>query len=500
VISKDTSSVKSVQIVTFLLFTWTGLYALFFLYHGVRLLIFPFDIDNSEGYLLHQGMRLARGEFLYPPINDFPYTVDNYPPLYPLLLALGYVFTGVNFFWARFISFGATLLTAIVSGFWTWHYTRDKSASVLASLAYLSFYHVYDWGALARVDALGVFLTIFALYWFESKRTWLVPMLFCLLALYTRQTLFAAPLAILCVLHEKDRRQAYTFTGALLGTGFILFLFMLLLSSGRAFSHLVLYNANEFRLSDVWIYVRHWIFLYPVWGAVPLLILCWGKQVIYSPTGERLHLLFWYTLFAIFEALLCGKIGSAPNYLLSLVCATSVGLGLLFSLFRRTLPALLGDSSAIRYVPILVFLLASLLQMFNAWHIPHYRDWAITPTREMAEQATRVRLHLERVEGLVFSDRSGIDLMAGHEPVYQPFIFTQLARQEMWEQEQILKRVREREFARVLLHFDLNDPNWDRERFTPALIDALRQNYALQQQTGSYYLYQPNTVQSPQIQ
>ncbi|MGC9327116.1 MAG: hypothetical protein ACP5I1_05755, partial [Candidatus Hinthialibacter sp.] len=231
-----------------LVFAGCGLYALIFIYHGTRLVLYPFDVDNSEAYLVYQGARLAEGEFLYPPLEEPPYLVDNYPPLYPALTGLGFLFMPPNFHWPRLISFLSTLSTAALAGYWVFLLTRRRSAGILSGLIYLSFYHVHDWGALARVDALGVALAIGGLILFEKTRSWKAALLLTACALLTRQTLFAAPLAVFAALFTSSvRKAALQYMGGLLIIGLISGAALMVLSGGCAWSHLVAYNANEYR-------------------------------------------------------------------------------------------------------------------------------------------------------------------------------------------------------------------------------------------------------------
>ncbi|MGC9327117.1 MAG: hypothetical protein ACP5I1_05760, partial [Candidatus Hinthialibacter sp.] len=253
---------------------------------------------------------------------------------------------------------------------------------------------------------------------------------------------------------------------------------------------------------DVMVYMNQWLRLYTVWGCAPLLILFWryprSTGAGLSSPGRASSLLFWFTLFALGEALMCGKIGSAPNYLLSLVAASCVGLGLIYHFFLE-----LAEDSSLpeprRILPLLVFLCACALQLGSTWHWPHSRIiFSETPTRQDAQQVQWLANILARTKGPILSDRAGVALIAGHPLVFQPFILTQLEREGKWDPTALLQRIRSREFPLVLLQFSLDDPNWDRERFTPEMIDALRESYALDRKmvrVGSgivrYYLYKP---------
>ncbi len=480
---------------TVVVFGWCALYALIFLYHGGRQVLYPFDVDNSEAYLVYQGVRISEGHFLYPKLEEPPYLVDNYPPLYPALIGAGFTFMAPNFHWPRAISLVSTCLTALLLAFWTLRLTRNKPAALLTALVYLSFYHVNNWGALARVDALGVVLAIAALLVFEKKRSWKMALPLIILSLVTRQTLFAAPLAIYAaLLTTQNRKSAHIYFGALLGSGLVIGVILLLVTSGRAWSHLVIYNANTFRLRDVYYYFNQWLSLYTVWGCAPLLIFLTQYPGSNREGNRTSPLLFWFTLFAIGEALLCGKIGSAPNYLLSLAAASSVGVGLIYSYLDEVKEyAGNNDCVAKRNIPLMIFLCACVLQLGSTWHWPNSaRSFGYTPTTKDALIGKRLMKDLEKVEGPVLSDRAGIALVAGHLPVFQPFILTQLAQEGRWDQTALLNRIENQEFNKVLLHFDLSDPRWDRERFTPEMIDVLQKSYALEQSIGAkYFIYRP---------
>ncbi|MDP8244836.1 MAG: glycosyltransferase family 39 protein [Candidatus Hinthialibacter antarcticus] len=469
---------------------WFGLalYAAIFIYHGAALIAHPYDLDNSEGFLLYQSARFAEGQFLYPPLNDAPYLVDNYPPVYPLVGAVGVKLFGVNFFWLRAVSLIATVLTAALLGVWTHQKTRSRGASILAGLIFLSFYHVYQWGALARVDALGLLFCVAALVVFERNRHWgyAVPLL--LLALFTKQSLFAAPLAIGCCLAVVDWKRALNFIVALAVGASLLWAGILLLSGGRAWEHLVAYNANAFYWTDVWINFRHWIWMYTVWGCAPIAVLLFDAKCVRSNDENASPLLFWFTLGAIGEALLCGKIGSAPNYFLALAAAAAVGCGVVFAQVKQLAQRDAGALSS--NILFSFFVAAFLLQLIATVHWPAGgMDFAPTPTRAETQAGRLMQNRLEKIDGPVLSDLCGLPLLAGRAPVFQPFICTQLALEGKWNQQPFLDTVRNRAYPALLLRFDLSRPDWDRRRFTEEMIASFREAYVPSQQYGAFYLY-----------
>ncbi len=478
---------RLLQLVWALVWIGVGLYALIFIYHGAALVAHPYDIDNSEGFLLYQSVRIANGQFLYPSLDQAPYLVDNYPPVYPWL---GSFFVGnvPNLVGLRAISFVSTLLTAFFLGVWTHCRTKSVPASVLSGLVFLSFYHVYQWGALARVDALGLLFSVAALLVFERWKNWGYALPLLLLALFTKQSLFAAPAAILLVLIANNWRRALKYMTVLLFVSVVFWEFILFITNNEAWNHLIAYNANAFFWSDVWINVRHWVWMYTVWGCAPLaMVLIDAKRARTKQDGETL-LLFWFTLGALGEALLCGKIGSAPNYFLSLVAAASVGCGAIYHHMQSNL----RDASSNQASQLTSAFLAAafLFQIIATLHWPASQyDFAKTPTRADLQAGRLIEKRIQQIKGPVLSDLCALPLRAGKPPVFQPFINTQLSNEGKWSQSRFIETVNNRMHPALLLRFDLSRPDWDRRRFTNEMIAAFRTTYELDQQIGEYYLY-----------
>src|SRR3712207_132485 len=82
-------------------------YAVWF---GVRAVGYRYSLDYGEGPLLNQALRFARGQGIYAiPGKEPPWTISNYPPLYPLLeSAAAWVF-GPAYWYGRLISLVSAL-------------------------------------------------------------------------------------------------------------------------------------------------------------------------------------------------------------------------------------------------------------------------------------------------------------------------------------------------------------------------------------------------------
>src|SRR5678809_1535833 len=130
----------------------------------------------GEGPLLEQTIRLGRLERIYrAELVSPPYTVSNYPPLYPLVLSpFGRVW-GPAFWYGRVLS-----ALGVVA------------ASVLVGLVLLSFPPVSYWASLYRVDALALALSLggiwVAVRWTGARLAVPAAALLLVAAIFTRQS------------------------------------------------------------------------------------------------------------------------------------------------------------------------------------------------------------------------------------------------------------------------------------------------------------------------
>ena len=52
-------------------------------------LVFPYQIDPEEGFILNQAMRLGRGQSIYSPIDQPPFLAGTYAPVFPYVVSRG---------------------------------------------------------------------------------------------------------------------------------------------------------------------------------------------------------------------------------------------------------------------------------------------------------------------------------------------------------------------------------------------------------------------------
>ncbi len=161
---------------------------------------------------LHSHM-FAKGEGLYHPLNQYPYTVAAYGPIYYSLCALLDQIGVPIYLAARTISI-LSLLGALRFG---WRILmrlapEDRAARTTGLLVAASTANLLFWGSVGQVDMLAVCcsLAAFSCYldWRAGDGSIGLAGLFVVLAVFTKQTAIASGATIGLLLLWEDRRTA----------------------------------------------------------------------------------------------------------------------------------------------------------------------------------------------------------------------------------------------------------------------------------------------------
>jgi 4-amino-4-deoxy-L-arabinose transferase-like glycosyltransferase len=137
--------------------------AFIFLLHVIRTTPFTYPLDYGEAPLVDQARRLAAGENIYrADLSTPPYTITNYPPLYPLLLSP--FANGSPFQMGRLISALGAAAAAVFLGLIIYTLTTNRLAALAGSALFLAIPYVVHWSGLARVDLLALGLAMAGLF------------------------------------------------------------------------------------------------------------------------------------------------------------------------------------------------------------------------------------------------------------------------------------------------------------------------------------------------
>ncbi len=479
---------------------------LIFIGHKSLSLFYKFPLDYGEAPLVDQAMRLISGQNIYR--NDLsipPYTISNYPPVYPLALAPFVALFGPELWPGRLLSTLSALATAFFLSQIVQSKTRDRTAGRVAGVLFLAIPYVVGWSSLARVDLLALALSTGGLAMLvrhaNTRRGLVVGALLLVAAIYTRQSYgLAAPLAA-CVWTWRRHgwRRAVVLAGIVASVSLALLLVLNLTTQGGFFFNIVTANVNPFHLEkllDFWRGLRETLPILLGLGTLGIGVTAWG--FLTTPTRESAPpdsiwpLAGTYLFAAAIAALTVGKIGSNINYLLELSAALSLVAGILMAAhavpFAENSPKAefaIRNAIAILLVIQLGFMMRNTLQG--------------TVQDLKARRQPEVRLkdllwEVRRTNGPILADEFMGLLTLNNKSLYiQPFEMTQLANAGLWDQTPLLESIRTQEFPMILIHHFMGYPVYT-ERWTPEMLNTIFTYYTADGWAGESIIFRPRNT------
>lgn len=473
-----------------------------FLGLAVGAVAFPYELDYGEGIVWYQTRMLFAGE-AFGPIDGFPAIVFHYTPLFHLLSGL-LAATGIDGLAAgRIVSLLSTAAMAGLAGAIVhWFAVRDggpKSAARLAGAltAFLPLlcYPIPIWSPLMRVDMLAFALTMGGVY--VGLRSFSRPgavypaALLFVLAVYTKQTMIAAPAALFGILLLYRPRTALTGILTCLAAGTAALAALAIATDGGFLRHIFLYNINRFdpeRLT--WIPDTAALHLGLIAAAmvgvatqVPALKAFVAKRRSATAGAAASAFLAAYLGATTVMLLLVAKSGSSGNYFIEWLVVLCIYAGIaLHHPIRRALGS--GEAAA----PFGT-LLAPIALAAQTWTLPAS---PISPDL-MARRAVGLEILAERIR---FSNRPVISddmviLQRGGQPVlWEPAIFAELGANGVWDERPFIRMIEQRRFGFFVTHRDRGRRPFD-ERYNPAVADAMARAYPRREKIAGLTLHLP---------
>ncbi|HSP69605.1 MAG TPA: glycosyltransferase family 39 protein [Bryobacteraceae bacterium] len=303
--------------------------AVVILCYGATMLWASNELSPAESVVAAQSLMLVHDGTLYYDLKHYPYTVCAYMPAF-YWLESGLIRLGLSAFHAgRWISLTALLSLILLSGKLVLLYTGDRHAAWVASLSTASSSLLASWGTVGQVDTLAAFFALAAFYQYSrfhlrGESTLWIAGVCAALALFTKQTMVAAPLAILVLLWTRDRKKALTF-GAIFGAGMAaLVLGINAALDGRFLANTVFANMNPFSGAKFLAQFRYFASISS--GLLVILVASFSRMRRGRNLAPCIYLGFAGLMFLGTAA----KIGSDTNYqiestLLLAIC-TAIGL------------------------------------------------------------------------------------------------------------------------------------------------------------------------------
>ncbi len=479
------------------LLVWVGLgiYCSFSLWFGIAGLVYPYQLDYGEGIVLWFARQLAHGHSIYKGLSGLPYASSNYPPLGILLAALLMPIFGEGYAAGRLVNFGSALLVAALIYRIVAAETQDRRGGALAALLFLGSPYVFHWIALFRVDLLGLGFAFAGIYavWKAGREApgaraeriyLLLALLLFLLALYTKQTLFAAPAAAFFALWRSNRRLAAAYGLALVAIGGGVYLALDYFTGGALSFGLLTSNATVFMPEQLVNLLGNFSVTFPV-----LLALAFFGLVQRVQRGN-INVLDWYAVTSFAALVMAGRTGAWENYFLEAIASACVlaGIALAKWLSTRTPSAhsesqALGGSSLRLALPLLLF-----AQLALMWADPRI---AVDLMAKDFPANQALDALLRNTQGIIISEDMGALATSGKDVTYYTFQYSSLARSGKWDQSWELDGLRDGMFPLVILEHGTREDVDHYRRFTREFVSALDRYYGRVQTIGKYEVYAP---------
>ena len=495
----------------YLLVFWAALLsrAVAFLARSWGALHYPFELDYGEGVLLWQARQITDLKLAFRSITEFPHMVFHYPPLYHVASRLFEPATGDLLVAGRLVSVLSTLGIGVLSGLIVWYVLPRRmplsvrATGAIAGAALCFSVDSLGWAVYMRVDIFAVFLEFAGIYLYlqGSRRPLLeYAAFFCFfLALYTKQTMIAGPLACGIVAFLIAPGRAVKQVGLLIACAGVTLAALEVLTHGFFVQHLFLYNRNPMSLAALVSILRPNVLamgsMTAAAVAMPLAFLNvvltrpggrlarFRAAMIHSPSHRLTAVGGLFLVFAMAVSLTAAKTGSSQNYMLEWNLAACPLAALLFAdvLYwwhrqRRLPPAFV----AILLSPVLY------VHAFGGLHMDSllYED----PDGVRAQNAAGVLDRIRRVEGPVYSTDMVLLYRAGKPLAAEPAIISVLAENGQWDDTPFVHRIESGYFALIVTsRFPLSE----RLMFSRGVSAAIERAYEPSEKIGSYTLYRP---------
>lgn len=435
-----------------------------------------FAFDDAESEILNQAWRLAQAEQIYKPIAEKPFLHTAYTPFYFALTALSLKITGLSTIGGKLISLLSVLAIglAFLKLSERWH-QKFSPGFLLFCFLILTPAFLYNL-ARVHVQMLAVALTVWGLFLLLTKQSissTIIAAFLAVLALLTKQTQVALPLAAICWLGLRDRRSLAVFVSTFLTLSISSLALLQWLTNGEFIINTVSTNLLTYDVRDIPLILFHW--------AGPLILLAIVAAVsVWSRLREKsADLLDVYFIAVVIQTILTsGRLGAHSQYVVELCVVTLM-------VVLRNWPAR----------PVLIFAQALLLIVYAPLFVVFEEGG---PARSASAAANRVYSVIRTADGPVLSQQGSFSLFTRGEIPVQLFQFSNLSRLGLWDQTRLLSDVESKRFAWVITEFDVTSnglSSSDRERFTPELVEAIRKNYSLREKVAPYFILRPNVTE-----
>jgi len=465
-----------------------------FSYNAWLSVLYPGELDYAEGIVWQQA-KLIPGPRMYGDLQQYPFLVFHYPPLYHLVVNAAASLGGSWLAAGRVVSILSLVATAVLTGMFVMEATGHSAdrprasldavryasltAGVTAGLLIFSLDPLRLWARVARVDMLagalevfGMFLGLRALR--RDGQLYGAAFVF-VAALFTKQTVLmgAAATFVVALLHDWRRALRAGLAAALLGAA--VFAALTIATDGGFPRHVILYNVNRFSLSYALAQFRVLSEqnVQPVYIVVAVAAFC-ALVVRGIMTGVRnlpvgAAIVAMYFALSTASLISLGKTGSNSNYFIPMACAITMLIGLAISHAAKWAASSSGYSIAFA-------LLLTVLAM-QSFHIPPVGEQRLVDPTLRRESAELVAM-IHAAKKPVVSEDMVMLMQAGKEVPWEPAIIRELGTKGLFDEQKLIDLITAHRFAFVVEN-DTPDNSLRDARFSRNVLDAFNSAYPI---------------------
>jgi hypothetical protein len=194
-------------------------------------------------------------------------------------------------------------------------------------------------------------------------------------------------------------------------------------------------------------------------------------------------------LFAIVVSFSCGKQGADHNYFFEVDLAAALGSGLFLGWLMQDRKRRAGGNYLL--VPLFVTMLFTLHTLRTVEPLFNALREAVKPVPDYSQE---MKDFLVGLRGPVYSENMTLLMQAKLDVPAEPAIITCLARRRQWDESGFVKSLADGHFAAIVVTSELSN----RERFSPAIAQAIEKRYMAARNIGPFKIYEPRTTQPVQ--
>lgn len=458
-------------------------------------------MNYNEGWNVMFVARLLGGGPLYTPVDNFPLTPLNYPPLSYFIIGAFSRVTGDILLTGRLVTLFSTLLVAVMIVRIVEEITGRQSAGIFASLFWLALTAslaparlvMYDPQMLAHVFSTCA-LWLFC-QWREAlsaPRLWLIALL-CCISIFTKHLLIAVPVTIAAALFLEDRKafRRFALAGVMIAAAAasaMLFYGGTNLATNFVDSGRPVENGRVFRSLR-----RIFIARMGLVVVAPFILLLIKPHKAWRP-----YLIYFGVSFAI-AAYTCRGVGVDMNAWFDFFIAAAV----LFGIAATTVYDPAADEEKSRAALVYAFVVLALLPLVLI--LPpaiggtlRYRELR----RAEAAYERQVAL-LRSIPGAALYESLLLGYDAGKEFLVEPFNVAQMIVMGRIPEAILTDAIGRHEFGAIVLDADLDEALCGASylsftaltRWTPRTLRSIAENYQpLDGERSPFYFYVPRTT------